>query len=253
MARASVSPVEATAHAPPAGRWAVGVSGGADSVALLELLRHRPDLSLTVAHLDHETREGGSAADAKFVRTIAAHHALPCVIARRCDIEPHLPDLPENRSARFRAVRLAFFRSVVERGQLDGVVLAHHADDQAETVMQRLLRGSGPAGLTGMRGDAIVSGVRVVRPLLAVGAASLRALVRERRIAWREDASNAALDQQRNRVRAMLRDNSVLRDALLNLADASAALLAWLRAQGPELAETFPVRALHQLPAPIAR
>jgi tRNA(Ile)-lysidine synthase len=158
-----------------------------------------------------------------------------------------------NRSARYRAARLAFFRMTVDDQKLDGVALAHHADDLAETVIQRLLRGSGPAGLVGMRPDAVVSGVRIVRPLLRVRRAALRELLRSRGIEWREDASNEALDQQRNRVRAMLAARPALTEAALELGEACAALVEWLRACGPELGETFDVRALHRLPAPVAR
>jgi tRNA(Ile)-lysidine synthase len=135
----------------------------------------------------------------------------------------------------------------------DGVILAHHADDQAETVVQRVLRGSGAAGLLGMRADAIVSGVRIVRPLLSARRAQLRELLRARGIAWREDASNDAFDQQRNRVRAMLERHPAIAEAAIELAEASAALVAWLRTCGPELAEVFEVRALQRLPPPVAR
>ena len=249
----TVSATDAVASAPPAGRWAVGVSGGADSVALLELLRGRTDLELTVAHLDHETRAGASAADAEFVRQLASRWSLNCVVARRAEVEATLRELPPNRPARYRAARLQFFRQIVDRERLAGVVLAHHADDQAETIVQRLLRGSGPHGLAGMRADAVISGVRVVRPLLGVRRAALRALLRTRNIDWRDDASNAAADQQRNRVRMMLSHRPAVTDAALELAAASAALAAWLRAQGPELGDAFDVRALQDLPPPVAR
>jgi tRNA(Ile)-lysidine synthase len=248
-----VAPEEAIASAPPPGRWAVGVSGGADSVALLELLRCRADLQLVVAHLDHQTRGCASAADAAFVRKTATNWSLRSVFALRGEIERLVNQVPPNRSVRYRAARLAFFRRVVDDEKLDGVALAHHADDQAETVIQRLLRGSGPAGLVGMRADAVVSGVRIVRPLLRVRRAALRALLRARGIDWREDASNEALDQQRNRVRTLLAAHPALTEAALGLAEASAALVEWLRACGPELGETFDVRALQRLPAPVAR
>src|SRR5215213_993069 len=103
MAAGMTSPTQAIASSPPPGRWAVGVSGGADSVALLELLRGRSDLELTVAHLDHETRAGTSAADATFVRELASRWSLRCLVARRADVESHLNDLSANRSARYRA------------------------------------------------------------------------------------------------------------------------------------------------------
>ncbi|HTL28368.1 MAG TPA: ATP-binding protein, partial [Tepidisphaeraceae bacterium] len=81
----------------PAGAWGVGVSGGADSVALLSLLRSRDDLKLHVIHLDHETRGAESTADAAFVRDLCEGGKLRYTIARRSEIEPRLPSLPANR------------------------------------------------------------------------------------------------------------------------------------------------------------
>jgi len=222
-------------------------------VALLELLRGRDEIDLLIVHLDHETRAGASATDAAFVRELASRLSLRCRIARRSEIEPAIGGLPHNRSARYRAARLALFRRVVEEEHLDGVVLAHHADDQAETVMQRLLRGSGSTGLAGMRADVLISGVRIVRPLLGVRRAALRQMLRARGVAWREDASNESLDQQRNRVRAMLARHPALSDAAIALGAASAALIAWLRSCGRDLGDEFDVRALQKHPPPVAR
>ena len=249
-----MSPIDAIATFPPSGRrWGVGVSGGADSVALLELLQGQGHLELLVMHLDHETRGGASGEDARFVCELARQRSLRCVCGRRSEIERSMGEPPANQSARYRAARMKFFASVVGEEKLDGIVLAHHANDQAETVIQRLLRGSGPAGLVGMRADSVVSGVRIVRPLLGVRRESLRALLRERGISWREDASNESLDQQRNRVRAMLAKHPALTEAAIELADASAGMQAWLQAAAPALGDTFDVRTLQRLPAPIAR
>src|SRR5205085_2870377 len=104
----------------PPGEWAVAVSGGADSVALLELLRSRADLQLHIVHLDHETRAGASADDAKFVADLAAKFGLPCTVAKRSQVEPSIAKLPKNRSARYRAARIQFFREVVKANNLLG-------------------------------------------------------------------------------------------------------------------------------------
>src|SRR5256885_736682 len=160
-------PILAIATVPP-GKWAVGVSGGADSVALLSLLRSRADLSLRVVHLDHQTRDGASEADAIFVATLAGEWNLPCDVEQLDHVMPSLARPPKNRSARFRAARLAMFRQVVLEHQLDGVILAHHADDQAETILLRLLRGSGYSGLAGMSARTSIGGMITLRPLLNV-------------------------------------------------------------------------------------
>ena len=239
----------------PAGAWAVAVSGGADSVSLLHLLlSHRADLSLHIVHLDHETRGGESARDAEFVRDLAASKGLPCTIARRSEIEPAIGRLPPNRAARFRACRIELFRQVVSAQGLRGVILAHHADDQAETIMQRLLRGSRPAGLHGMALVSRVAGIEMIRPLLRVRRASLRAWLIDRGHCWREDASNLSPTQQRNRVRAMLEGREALVEATLELGAACAALSTWLAAQGGEVeADALEVSRLRALPPPVAR
>lgn len=253
MPDASLSDAIAAAASVPAGRWAIGVSGGADSVALLELLRDRPNLTLHVVHLDHETRGKESAADAEFVRNLARKYGVPATIARRSEIEGSMSSLEKNPSARYRAARLEVFRRVVEQHQLGGVILAHHADDQAETVMQRLLRGAGRAGLTGMSARSSIGRLVVLRPLLAVKRSSLRQLMTERGVAWREDASNQSGEQQRNRVRPLLDSSPALAASLTQLASACHAVGEWLSDVSPQLGESFPTTALQNLSPPLAR
>jgi tRNA(Ile)-lysidine synthase len=230
------------------------VSGGADSVALLFLLiRHRPDLSLHVVHLDHETRAGASAEDARFVRDLAVRFGLPCTIATRGEIEATLTSLEPNLSARFRAARLEFFRRVINQHGLSGVLLAHHADDQAETILHRLLRGSGPAGLAGMRATYRVGGVLLHRPLLGIRRDGLRAFLREIGESWREDMSNASADYLRNRLRALLTREPLLPDALLRLGHSCRDLKSWIHDRTPEPKETIRTAELLQFPEPLRR
>jgi len=237
----------------PAGAWAIGVSGGADSVALLVLFGERTDLSLCAVHLDHETRQGGSAADAEFVQKLAAGMNVPVILRRRREIEATMQgELPNNKSARFRAARLELFRQVVVQRSLRGVILAHHADDQAETIFQRLLRGAGPTGLRGMSLQTVVGGLKIVRPMLGVRREALRSVLLERRIIWREDESNDSLQQQRSRVRQVLADQPELTDAMLRLGSACTHWVDWLASRAPRLAESFAMRELDGLTAPIA-
>jgi len=237
----------------PPGAWAVGVSGGADSVALLSLLRTRDDLRLTVAHLDHETRAGASAADAAFVRDLCDAWRLPCVVATLSSIEPQLPRQPKNLSERWRLARLALYRQVVCVNELFGVILAHHADDQAETIFHRLVRGSGPAGLRGMTTRTVLSGLTVLRPMLNVRRDMLRAYLASQRQPWREDSSNLSSRYARNRIRRLLDARPRLVEPLLNLGEDCRTLTSVLDAQAPRLGVRFHVSDVAALPLPVAR
>jgi tRNA(Ile)-lysidine synthetase-like protein len=238
----------------PIGPYAVGVSGGADSVALLLLLRqYRPDLPVHVVHLNHETRGDESDADAAFVAALAGQLSVPVTVARRRDVEPQLADRPSNPSALYRALRLALFADVCHRHGLAGVLLAHHALDQAETVLHRLLRGSGPTGLAGMaeanRLPVPPDGSLVVhRPLLGVPPDALRQYLVSRGQAWREDASNRSPRYARNRLRRVLSGEPDLVAALLDASKAFAGLREWLRSATPALDETFDVDRVAGLP-----
>jgi tRNA(Ile)-lysidine synthase len=237
----------------PPGAYAVGVSGGVDSVALLLLLRRRSDLSLEVVHLNHETRGPASDADAKFVFDLSLRVRVPCLTGHWHGTEPMLVDPPKNQSARFRAGRMALFRHVVKTDGLDGVILAHHADDVAETVLQRLLRGGGVSGLASLRTRATIGGLPVLRPLLNVRRETLRQFLVEENQPWREDESNASPRYQRNRVRKLLSTRPELTDALLELGNAAAAVKDWARRTAPAAPAKLPVAMLRGLPAPLAR
>lgn len=234
----------------PPGRWAIGVSGGADSVALVRLaVAGRGDGGLVVAHLDHQLRNSESDDDATFVAELGRSLGLPVEIGRRDVVEQTMPTLPANPSARYRAARLAFFGDIVRRHGLDGVLLAHHADDQAETVLLRLLRGRSLAGLGGMAAETTIDGLRVVRPLLGVSRQALRDYLHTIGQPWREDASNDSADYRRNVVRRLLQQHPAWTPALLRVADLSRRLRDRLAMQS-ELAERFAIADLP--PGPLA-
>ncbi|HSV15364.1 MAG TPA: tRNA lysidine(34) synthetase TilS, partial [Tepidisphaeraceae bacterium] len=248
--------LSAAIAAVPAGRWAVAVSGGADSVALLMLLARDARASermLHIVHLDHQARAGASGEDAAFVENLATRFHLPCTIARRSEIEAGMVDLPNNTAARYRAVRMRLFRDVIESHQLQGVIVAHHGDDQAETVLHRLLRGSPPTALAAMSVDAVINGVRVLRPLLAVPHVDLQRYLEGIGETWREDASNASPRYLRNRIRPILAKDSALRGSAIRLGSACSALKAWLNHVMPGLDDRFDAAKLGSLPPPLAR
>lgn len=250
----AADPLQAAIAEVPPGAWAVGVSGGADSVALLWLLHQyrASDLSLHVVHLDHQTRGSASTGDAAFVQALAASLQLPATIRRRDEIEPSLKDPPANASALYRALRLELFRQEVESNQLRGVILAHHADDQAETVLHRLLRGSGYQGLAGMARESVVGELSLLRPMLSITRAMLREYLGIRGISWREDASNELDDYLRNRLRKELSGAEELHDSLIELGEACRGLRDWTKSAAPTLEEEFPVSRLANLPSMLA-
>lgn len=234
---------------PAGGAWAVAVSGGADSVALLTMLvAARPDLSLHVVHLDHQTRGDASTGDATFVAELARSLDIPATVAAFADVRPLLAVEPKNRSALFRAARLAIFRDVVRSRRLAGVVLAHHRLDQAETVLLRLMRGAGPAGLAGMTRTARQGDLSLWRPLLDVGPQALRAWLRQRGQTWREDASNRGGLYRRNRVRGLLSSNAALVDDLVRLAVSCRAVHDWEADHALDLSDRFSTGQLDGFP-----
>jgi len=237
----------------PEASYAVGVSGGADSVALLHLLHHhRPELHLHVVHLDHQTRGAESEGDAAFVDGLAGRWRLPCTIMRRDQIEPELAGLPTNRSARFRVIRFELYRRVVAAHTLHGVILAHHADDQAETVLHRLLRGARSPYVGGMMAETAVGGLRVWRPLLSVRGKVLREYLAAVGQVWREDASNASMDYFRNRLRVLLKENEELVGRLMEVHEAMRGVRAWVANVAPKLGESFRVSEVEDYPQMVA-
>jgi tRNA(Ile)-lysidine synthase len=184
----------------PRAKLAVAVSGGADSVALLRLL-HAINRSkhwrwkLFVAHVDHGIRGRSSAADARFVKELAGTLSLP-YIGKKLRLGRAASE------ATARAARFAALQAIVEEKKCDAVVLAHHADDQAETVLLRLIRGAGLDGLSAMVPATRLEDVVVVRPLLHVRRAALRDYLTSIDQPWREDETNATDAYLRNRIRS---------------------------------------------------
>jgi tRNA(Ile)-lysidine synthase len=180
-------------------RVGVGVSGGADSVALLlllEQLRDRLGIGLAVLHFNHQLRGAESDADEEFVAALAAQRGMD-FLAGRGDVAGAARERGWNIEDAARRLRYAFFSSVVRAGRVTRVAVAHTADDQAETVLARLVRGTGPAGLAAIYP---VKG-HVLRPLLEVRRGELRKYLEGRGQTWREDASNLDISRLRARLR----------------------------------------------------
>jgi tRNA(Ile)-lysidine synthase len=183
-------------------RVGVAVSGGADSVALLLLLlemREKLGIVLSVAHFNHKLRGRAADADEKFVARMAAKHGLEFHSAS-VNVAKKAKDERANLEDAGRRARYGYFCSLVESGICTRIAVAHTADDQAETVLAHLLRGTGLAGLGGIHP---VAGP-VIRPLLGVRRSELRRFLRAHKQTWREDATNRDTKRMRARIRRKL-------------------------------------------------
>ena len=179
-------------------RLLIALSGGADSVALTLMLaeaREDMDLTLFAAHLDHGIRPE-SAGDAEWCRALCGELGIPFHTAR-LDVPAECARTGEGLESAARRLRYAWLRELRQRLGADYIALAHHMDDQAETVLMHLARGTGPEGIVGM---AEFSG-DLYRPLLGLRKAALAEYLAARGQGFREDATNAVADNARNALR----------------------------------------------------
>ncbi len=201
--RAVIDPVSrflATLPDLQGGRILVALSGGADSVALLHALaalRRKFHFELAAAHLNHALRAAESDRDEAFVRDLCARAGVELIVERARGLKP----TGGNLEARARTARQRFLAHAAARIGAHYIALAHQADDQAETVMLRLLRG---AGVTGLGAMAALSAGNVIRPLLEVRRCAILAYLDAIGARFVEDSTNASLKFDRNRVRHRL-------------------------------------------------
>ena len=223
----------------PGARVIVAVSGGPDSVCLLHVLRELKIRVVGIAHVNHQLRGADSDEDERLVAAMAREMGLP--------FYPMVADCTVgNLEQTARRARRAFFHDLIRQGHADRVALGHTRDDQAETVLFRMLRGSGLAGLAGI---LPMTAEGLIRPLLGVTRGEVETFLRGRGIPWREDASNLELRFARNRIRHELLPrlkqdwNPRLTDALVHLADLSYEEERWWAAEIARLAGQMLVRS----------
>ena len=178
----------------------IGLSGGPDSVALLhalDALQASLQFNLTAAHLNHRLRGAEANRDEAFVRRLCADRGIDLTVERAGGLTPTTPNLEE----RARDRRHRFLHRVAKRSGAEHIALAHHADDQAETVLMRLLRGAGATGLSAM---AEAGPAQLIRPLLRVDRSAIMDYLRLIGAEWVTDSSNHSPNFLRNRIRLEL-------------------------------------------------
>jgi len=170
------------------GTYVVAVSGGVDSVVLLDVLSKQSALDLVVAHFDHGIR-GDSAKDRELVEQLAAQYRLPFVFE-----EGKLG--PQASEATARVARYKFLRKVMQDAKAQAIITAHHQDDVLETAIINLLRGTGRKGLT-----ALSSREDIARPFLHIPKKKLLEYAAQEGLTWREDSTNENAKYLRNYIR----------------------------------------------------
>lgn len=183
----------------PRRKYLIGVSGGVDSMVLLHVLHALGYHKLVVCHLNHRLRGRASEADSKLVLQTASRLGYPCLV------ESVTLEKSPSLEAAAREARHHFFVRCARRQRCRRLLLAHHADDQAETVLMNVLRGSGLRGMGGMRAASTLSldgiTLTVLRPLLQRSREQLWEYAQAHHLRFREDATNASRDFLRNRLR----------------------------------------------------
>jgi tRNA(Ile)-lysidine synthase len=238
-------------------RLLVGFSGGRDSVALVSLLQKAGYANLKLLHLDHGLRPE-SGLDSEWCRAFGFERGLE-VVVERCELGSATAGSGAGLEEAGRAARYAFFARNAAHSGIHRVVLGHHADDQVETFLFRLLRGSGSLGLGGMapasdRQEGTVT-LRLLRPMLGVWRKELDAWIAEAGLSFREDSSNADPRWTRNRIRHQLLPEMErvmrrpVKTALWRTAEILRAEAEWLRQQEEDdaLDGTLDVRTLRKM------
>lgn len=228
----------------PGMRVAVGLSGGADSVALLRALAERSSelgLVLHAAHLHHGLRGDEADGDLEFCRELAGRLQIPFHEARvdtavKAKADPGTGKAAETTEEAARRLRYAWFRQLFSEAGLDAVVTAHTLDDQAETVLGKFLRGAWTEGLAGISPVLEFPEGRILRPLLGVSRPEVESYLKALGQPWREDSSNRHLSFTRNRIRHELLPllegwNPRLREHLAQMAGLARDEEAWWQAE----------------------
>lgn len=178
----------------------VGVSGGADSMALLDVLSKIVSNKLIVAHLNHKFRGHEADKDAEFVRIESKKMGITAII-KEFDVPSYMKKTNLGAQVAARQVRYHFYSDVAEEWNSEVIALGHHADDQAETLLLRLIRGTGLQGLSGIPYKRDFNGINIIRPLLDIQRKEIENYCSTNLITYITDQSNFSTKYFRNEIR----------------------------------------------------
>lgn len=243
----------------PAGRkYLIGVSGGCDSMALLFSLHEAGFRKVVVCHLNHGLRGREAAKDAALVRK-AARKLGYAFETGRVDCGARARREKKSVELAAREARRAFFAECARKHGCRQIFMAHHADDQVETVLFNFLRGTGAAGLGGMKAEAKAGGLKMLRPLLDMKRRDILSHVKSAGIPYREDASNTELHHTRNRLRHEVipiltkAAGESCKDAILRTAKILREENAWMESSVPETGRELSCADLREMPLALQR
>jgi len=205
----------------------VGVSGGPDSVALLHILyelKKEYSLNILIAHLDHKFRGEESRADRRFCEDLAEKYKLE-ILWEEIDVPKITKEkgISPEEAARFE--RYDFFKRICGQRGMNKIAVGHTRDDQAETVLMRIIRGAGMAGLGGISPVKEMQGFKIIRPLIEVSRREIESFILESALKFRKDSSNEKTIFTRNKIRLELipllekEFNPNIKEVLANMAE----------------------------------
>jgi tRNA(Ile)-lysidine synthase len=231
-------------------RVLLGVSGGPDSVALMSLIyntnrTYPPYSEIFIAHLNHSIRGRESDEDEQFVNTLAEKYEMT-LIAEKRDIREIARERKMSLEEAARDERYKFFESAAEKVGANVIAVGHNADDNAETILHRIIRGTGITGVSGIRPKrklTPVSTINLVRPLLYTWRKEIIAYLKEENLSYRVDSTNIEKDKLRNRIRIELiphleeNYNAKVKKSLVTLGETAVQNCDYLEAKAKALFE----------------
>jgi tRNA(Ile)-lysidine synthase len=181
----------------------LAVSGGADSVALLCIMHKLLPANLHIAHINHQLRGSASLNDEYYVKLLAEKYKLP-VTVELVDVNAYAKNKKLSIETAARELRLSALVRIADSKQCTAIATAHHENDNAETVLQRILRGTGYKGLAGINPKSSIKGKTFIRPLLCLSRTGIERYLQTQNISWQTDHTNTDCRFTRNRIRHQL-------------------------------------------------